>query len=113
MRINKKPKIGIAISRTPCVLGVCETKNKKLRSNCLLHKCSSLILFSVLMMIILFVNGVFAFAVSSAYWEDNPLKIMPGETQNIKIVLQNMAGTENITLKGKISEGADIAKIKY
>ncbi|MFA4952885.1 MAG: hypothetical protein WC584_01540 [Candidatus Pacearchaeota archaeon] len=77
MRINKKPKIGIAI----------------------------------LIGIVLFINSVFAFAVSSAYWQDNPLKIMPGETKEIKIVLQNMAGTENITLKGKISEGDDIAKI--
>jgi uncharacterized membrane protein len=62
-------------------------------------------------MIIFLSANMLAFAVSSQYWEENPLTMSPGESKEIKIVLQNMAGSENITTKGSISEGSEIAKI--
>ena len=58
--------------------------------------------------LILFSGSVFAFAVSSAYWKEYPLEISPGETQDISVTLQNMAGTEEITLKGDLSEDSQI-----
>ena len=66
----------------------------------------------ILVGILFFISGsVSAFAVSSAYWKGNPITIYPGETQNIQIILQNMAGTEDISAKGVILEGFEIAEI--
>ncbi len=36
---------------------------------------------AILLLVILFINQVSAFAVSSAYYEGNPLKMKPGETK--------------------------------
>ena len=61
--------------------------------------------------VILLLSYVSAFAVSSTYWSGNPLKISPGESTEITITLQNMAGSENITVRVSISEGSEIAEI--
>lgn len=62
-------------------------------------------------MLILISGSVSAFAVSSAYWKGNPITIYPGETRDIQVILQNMAGTEDIRAKGVILEGFEIAQI--
>ncbi len=65
-----------------------------------------------LLLVGVFVMGnVLAFAVSSKYWEENPLSINPGETQQAYIVLQNMAGTEMVSARVGILEGSDIATL--
>ncbi|MGY4884632.1 MAG: hypothetical protein ACP5NZ_03595 [Nanobdellota archaeon] len=58
---------------------------------------------------VLMLSNVFAFAVSSMYWEENPLTINPGQTQEGFIVLQNMAGTETVNAKVNILQGSEIA----
>ena len=69
-------------------------------------------MFGILIIVLVLVSSnVFAFAVSSKYWKENPLLISPGETKEIKIILQNMAGTEDIKATGVITEGSEIAKI--
>ena len=65
----------------------------------------------ILLMGILIMGNVLAFAVSSMYWEDNPLTIKPGETQKSFIVLQNMAGSETISARVTILEGSDIVTL--
>jgi LPXTG-motif cell wall-anchored protein len=66
----------------------------------------------VLLVVGVFVMGnVLAFAVSSKYWEENPLSINPGETQEAYIVLQNMAGTETVNARVGILEGSEIATL--
>ena len=60
---------------------------------------------------IMMIGGVFAFAVSSQYWEENPLTINPGETQHAFIILQNIAGTENVSAKITVLQGSDIATL--
>ena len=57
---------------------------------------------------ILIAGNVLAFAVSSVYWEENPLKINPGESEQAYIVLQNMAGSETVNAKVNILQGSDI-----
>ena len=54
---------------------------------------------------------VSSFAVSSQYWKENPVKLYPGETKEVYIVLQNMVGEGDINVRGVITEGSDIAKI--
>jgi len=60
---------------------------------------------------IFLIGNVFAFAVSSMYWEENPLTINPGESQEAFIVLQNMAGTETVNAKVNILQGSEIASL--
>ncbi|MHA1667484.1 MAG: hypothetical protein ACTSUR_02405 [Candidatus Heimdallarchaeaceae archaeon] len=65
----------------------------------------------ILIAVILLSSYVYAFAVSTPYWKDNPLIISPGETKDFKLTLLNTAGSENISVKGVISEGSEIAEI--
>jgi len=50
-----------------------------------------------------------AFGATAPYWKDQPLIISPGETKTFPIILQNMIGGKNITLKGEITSGSEIA----
>jgi hypothetical protein len=76
--------------------------NKKIRKNSIL----------ILAGIILFASYVSAFAVSCEFWNQNPLIMYPGETKEIPVILQNLAGTEDISAKGEILEGTEIAEFK-
>lgn len=60
---------------------------------------------------ILMLGNVLAFAVSSMYWGENPLTINPGETKQAYILLQNMAGTEDISANVGILQGSEIATL--
>ncbi|MBI4116751.1 hypothetical protein HY449_03330 [Candidatus Pacearchaeota archaeon] len=68
--------------------------------------------FIFLATLILFSSSVLAFAVSSQYYEGNPLYLQPGETRDVKIMLQNHAGTEDVSIKTEISEGKEIVELK-
>ena len=61
--------------------------------------------------VILFALKVNSVGVSSEYFTENPLIMSPGETKDIQVTLQNMVGSEDITLKGEITEGQNISKI--
>ncbi|MDA3836168.1 MAG: hypothetical protein PF542_00950 [Nanoarchaeota archaeon] len=65
----------------------------------------------ILGILILTLSSVSAFAVSSKYWDENPVIISPGETITIETILQNMAGSENIEATATISGGSEIAKL--
>ena len=56
-------------------------------------------------------NSVFAFAVSSPYYKENPLNVYPGDTTDLKLFLQNFAGNQNVTVKAMVSQGSDIIKL--
>lgn len=62
-------------------------------------------------MIILFMNTIFAFAVSSAYHPDNPLYIPPGETTEGYITLQNLAGESDVNIRAEIMSGSEILEL--
>lgn len=64
-----------------------------------------------LIMGILIMGNVLAFAVSSKYWEDYPLTLNRGETQQAYIVLQNMGGTSTVNARVGILEGSEIASL--
>lgn len=72
-------------------------------------KIEKRILLSIIAIILLLnLYGVIAFAVSSQYYDNNPLYMQSGETVDTFFTLQNIAGTENITLKAKIEYGENI-----
>lgn len=62
-------------------------------------------------MFILLISFASAFAVSSRYWEENPILASPGETVDFLVVLQNIAGDGgDIEVEGLFSKGGDITK---
>jgi len=65
----------------------------------------------VLAVLILLSVNVLAFGVGSKYWQENPLIISPGETKDIFVTLQNMAGETDLLATGKITTGSEIAWI--
>jgi len=65
-----------------------------------------------LAVLIMLASSAYAFAISCPYWNDNALKLSPGEKTDFKIVLNNGGGAINdMNVKCAISEGADIATI--
>lgn len=59
----------------------------------------------VLFISIIFLIGLISAAgVATPYWEDNPLKLAPGESTTITLYLQNMAGDEDMTIEAAIEE---------
>ena len=65
----------------------------------------------ILLLTIILISNIFAFAVSSTYHKDHPLEMVSGTSTNIQLVLQNMAGSEDIIAKGTILDGSDMARI--
>jgi len=47
---------------------------------------------------------VSAFGVSTPYWKENPLNMAPGESATVTLVLQNMIGTEDVTLRASFTD---------
>ena len=65
----------------------------------------------ILTLVVLSISFIYAAGVSTPYWSTNPLKLQPGESTIISLGLQNMVGTDNITLRASIAKGSDIATI--
>ncbi len=65
----------------------------------------------LLVVTILMINGVYAFAVSTPYWSENPLRIAPGQTVDLQIVLKNNAGVDPVVLDAEVSQGSDVTTI--
>ncbi len=66
---------------------------------------------ALLIIVLLFISNVSAFAVSSAYYKDNPLKLQPGKTFDFMIVLQNPSGPGNVMLKANILSGSEVLQV--
>ena len=67
--------------------------------------------FFLLVLSVLFINSVYALAVSSPYWPDNPLVLSPGDTADLQLVLKNSAGATPLTVSAQIVAGSEIAQI--
>lgn len=52
---------------------------------------------------------VAALGVTSPFWDSNPLIMYPGETQEFDLVLQNMVGNRDFSVKSAVEEGAEFA----
>ena len=65
-----------------------------------------------LIALILASSMVFAFGVSSPYWEDNPMELSPGESEVVMLNLQNKAGaTESVTATIRVLEGYELLSL--
>ena len=63
------------------------------------------------LLIILILPEISAFGATSDYSNQNPLIIKTGETKDVAITIQNLAGNEDITLEAEIISGSEIASI--
>lgn len=50
---------------------------------------------------------VTAFGVSTSYWDENPLKLAPGESKIVTLGLQNKVGDEDVTLRAELTSDGD------
>ena len=69
------------------------------------------LVFVLLTLVIFSVSIISAAGVSTPYWSTNPLKLGPGESLIITLGLQNMVGSDDITLRANITNGNEIARI--
>jgi len=63
------------------------------------------------LVILISVNLVSSFGVSSPYWKGNPLKMARGETRIVNLNLQNNVGDQDVTVKVEIEEGHEIVSL--
>ncbi len=66
---------------------------------------------AILAAILFSISIAAAYGVTAPYWKENPLKMKAGETRDIQLLLQNMVGNEDITLRASILEGKEIATL--
>lgn len=71
----------------------------------------NLTIIAILSLFIL-INFVSAAGIVSPYWKDYPLEMYFGETKTANFILQNMVGTEDITVKAEIVDGTNIATLE-
>ena len=49
--------------------------------------------------------------VATPYWDENPLKMAPGESATVTLSLQNMVGGEDINVEIDLIKGSEIARL--
>jgi len=65
----------------------------------------------ILISFILLVNFISAFGIGCAYHKARPLEIYVGQTENVKVSLQNMAGSETVTLRARVLKGSEVIQL--
>src|SRR3989339_835888 len=54
-------------------------------------------------MVLVSLSVVSAFGVSTPYWDENPLRLAPGESMDVELVLQNMAGSDDVKVRARVA----------
>ena len=67
-----------------------------------------MVILSFLLLIIPFING---FGITSMYWDTNPLSLELGQSIDVVLLLQNMVGESDVTLRAELEEGKEIAEL--
>jgi hypothetical protein len=70
------------------------------------------LIFETIFTILILISFIGASGIVSPYWKDYPLEMNFGETKVANFVLQNMVGTEDITVKAELKRGTDIASLE-
>jgi len=63
------------------------------------------------LLLLICISNISAFAVSSDYWSGNSLKVNPGETKQFSLILQNLVGTSDITIRAIVTGSSDILRL--
>ena len=67
-----------------------------------------ILLVFILTLSVSFINAA---GVARPYWNDNPLKLAPGESKIVKLSLQNMPPGEDMIFRATLISGSEIATI--
>src|SRR3989338_427811 len=69
--------------------------------------------FSGMLLLSILVLPLFAaaYGVSSPFWDTRPLVLQPGQTEDIILELQNLVGGNDILLRARVAEGAEIVTL--
>lgn len=57
------------------------------------------------------VSLVSAFGVSSPYWNENPLELARGESKIVELNVQNMVGSNDVSVQAELVQGNDFASL--
>lgn len=68
-------------------------------------------MFVLIGIVILLSSLISAFAVSTKYYPGYPLKMMPGDSKDVQIILQNRGNTEDVSVRAEVSAGSDIMNL--
>lgn len=60
--------------------------------------------------ILICISNISAFAISSDYWRDNPLKMYPSESTKFSLTLQNLGSSSDLRLKAVITTGSAVLR---
>ena len=67
-----------------------------------MKRAGNLLLVVLMVCSLACLTNVSAFGITSPYWQERPLEVVPGETVDVYLELQNMLGEEDITV---VAEG--------
>lgn len=67
-------------------------------------KNSYRIIINLCFLITLSISLISASGVAVPYWNENPLRLAPGETTIIQLTLQNKVGNDDVTFEATIPE---------
>ena len=77
------------------------------------HRSYGIVLSLFALFVLLFGSFVSAFGVSAPYWGDNPLYLSPGQTKEVVLGLQNLAGEpQDLIVEITLLDGGDIAVLQ-
>ena len=63
------------------------------------------------LIVLICISNISAFAISSEYWRENPLRLYPGESKEFSLVLQNLGGTSDLNLRANVISGYNVLKV--
>lgn len=66
---------------------------------------------NLLVVSVLLISITAAAGVVTPYWDDNPLKLAPGESDTVTLYLQNMVGDEDMVLRAELTSGSEVATL--
>ena len=76
-----------------------------------MKRAGNLLLVVLIVCSLACLTNVSAFGITSPYWQERPLEVVPGETVDVYLELQNMLGEEDITVVAEVVKGSEIVEI--
>jgi len=63
------------------------------------------------LIVLICISNISAFAISSAYWRENPLILTPGESKEFFLTLQNLGATSDLNLRAVVTTGSSVLRL--
>lgn len=63
------------------------------------------------LIVLICISNISAFAISSEYWRENPLRLYPGESKEFSLVLQNLGSSSDLMLRAVVLTGSSVLRL--